>query len=518
MVGAEPEGLTQRLGRFLRAWWRFILRGALITLPTLALLPLGVLWLLESGVALEWFIGWGVAAFLGLAAGSLWRPVLPPIQLKQALAGAPPAERDARARIKKIIEEATAQDIQDADALRALLLRVFSDVAAAYHPARDMPILEVTLPEMLRAVELTSRGLRSDLLRVFPSARDITFRAVDTAAEMKAWFDVGMPLFRTGRFIGRIVANPVNALVGELASVATGLSQRGLTPMMKRRAAEIIVRQAGETAILLYSGQCRLEHDVPPAGLPRARAPVEVRQPTRVRMRVGVVGQVNAGKSSLVNALVERSVNLSGLSIHTAGEHDFAVDLPGLGPVELVDTPGLRHGEAPPLDRIVGADMVLWAVALHRADRAPDADLAHALRQWSAKHAGRRVPPVIVVPTHMDRLDPPGEWEPPYDWKQGSRLKEQSTRAALQAVQDALAWPEARWVPAVLRDGRPFWNLDAVRKEMVLAKADAELTQNSRRAAGRTWWDSTVDAVHSAGGGVSVAMREVRRLFGVRRG
>jgi hypothetical protein len=479
---------------------------------------LGVLWLLERGVVLEWFIAWGVAAFLGIAAGSLWRPVLPPIHLKKALSGAPPAEQEARTRIKNIVEEASGQDIQDADAVRALLLRVFREVAGAYHPGRDMPLLEVTLPELLRAAELTSRGLRQDLLRVFPSARDVTFRAVDTAAEMKAWFDVGMPIYRTGRFIGRVVANPVNAVVGELTSVATGLSQRGLTPMMQRRAAELIVRQAGETAILLYSGQCRLEQDLPSAGQPRAGAPVELRRPTPMPLRVAVVGQVNSGKSSLVNALVGRAVNLSGQSIHTAGEHELAVDLAGVGQVALVDTPGLFHGDTPPLDRIVGADMVLWAIALHRADRAPDAALANALRQWSTKHAGRRVPPVIVVPTHMDRLDPPGDWEPPYDWKQGTRPKEKSAGAALEAVQEALAWPEARWVPAVLRDGRSHWNVDAVRKEMVAAKHEAQLTQQSRQAAGRTWWDSTVDAVHSAGGAASLAMGEVRRLFGIRRG
>jgi predicted GTPase len=455
---------------------------------------------------------WAVAAFLGLFAGALWRPVLPPLQLRSAVRGAPPAERLARERVAAIIAKVTPDDLRDGDTIRDLVVRVFDEVAQAYHPGRDAALLQVTLPELLRAAEVTLANVRRDLLDIFPSAQDMPIRAVDTAAELKAWSDVGVPLYRVGRFVARVVANPWAAIASELGSVAVGLSQRKLAEVAKCRAAEIIVRQAGETAILLYSGRCRREAEFSTSGPVRAGAPQVLRNPSPARLRVAVLGQVNAGKSSLVNALLGRSASLAGHNVHTRRKHDFEVEVEGVGPVNFVDHPGFRHGASPDVDLIVGADMVLWAIALHRADRAPDAAVAEALRQWSARQPGRRVPPIIVVPTHMDRLDPSGEWEPPYDWERGDRTKERSAAAAVAAVREALAWPEARLAPVMLREGLPIWNLDAVRAAMTSARREAELTQMSRIDAGRTWWDTTVDAAHSGRGVIRTLGREVRRL------
>ncbi len=513
MVEQQPQrGRWASLGRFLRAWWRFLLRGTLIALPTLALLPLGFAWLVDRGFVLEWMAFWAVAAFLGLFAGALWRPVMPPLQLRSAVRGAPPAERLAREQIAAIIAQVTPEDLRDGDTVRDLVVRVFDEVAQSYHPGRDAALLQVTLPELLRAAEVTLANVRRDLLNNFPSTQDMPIRAVDTAAELKAWSDVGVPLYRVGRFVGRVVANPWAAIASELGSVAVGLSQRKLAEIAKRRAAEIIVRQAGETAILLYSGRCRRESELSTPNPVRAGAPEASRNPAPVRLRVAVLGQVNAGKSTLVNVLLGRSASLAGHAVHTKREHDFEAEVEGVGPVKFVDHPGFRHGESPDVDLIIGADMVLWTVALHRADRAPDAEAAEALRQWSSRQPGRRIPPIIVIPTHMDRLYLSGEWTPPNDWERGARAKERTAAAAVAAVREVLAWPEARLVPVMLREGLPPWNLEAVRAAMASARREAELTQISRIDAGRTWWDTTVDAAHSARGAVRTLGREVRRF------
>ena len=428
--------------------------------------------------------------------------------LKEPSAG----EREARQRLERIVAAVTADDIRDFDTRRDLFVRIFREVAEAFHPGKAEPILEVTLPELLRALELTSRDLRRDLLRVFPASRDVTVRAMDVAMDLNAWFVALAPLASSVGRAGHLLVNPVDALAREAITAVAGLSLRRLGPELMKRVAQIVAQRSGETAILLYGGHCRVEHDHarrPRAGAPGHEAP---------RLRVAVVGQVNAGKSSLINALAGRAVSLSGHTVHTAASYVFALEVPGPGPVELVDTPGLRHGAAVPVDDVVGADMVLWVVALHRADRAPDAALAAAIRASEARNRQRRLPPVIVVPTHMDRLDAAGAWQPPYDWQNGSRPRELAARAAVATVREALGLEEALWAPAMLRDGNVPWNLEAVTDAMTSARRQAEMALEWRRHATRTWWDRTVAAAHTAAGVGGVLKDEARRLLRVRRG
>lgn len=496
-----------KAGSFIKSWWRYLLRGALLVLPTLALLPLGLLWLIERGVVLEWLVAWAVAAFLALIAGSLWRPSLPAFAIGQAGPGAPPTELAARARIKKIAEAATGEDIASAEKAQALLRHVFEQVASAYRPQASQPVLEVTVPELLRVIELTSRNLRGKLLETFPYAQHLTLSTSNTASDLKAWYDRIMPVYRAGRFL----VNPINALASEALGAVATLSQRGLVPLMKGRAAQVIVEQAGETAILLYSGRCR-------TAVVRTKAASEAVSPSQhtepVRLRVVVMGQVNAGKSSLVNALAGRQALLAAHAMHTDKDYELRLELPGIGPLELIDTPGLQDGAPPPIPKAIGADLILAVVAAHRADRAPDAALFEALRNWSAQNGSRRVPPVIIVATHMDRLDPPNEWAPPYDLKYGTSAKERSGAEALAAIREDIGWSDARCVPVMLRPGpTPAWNLAAVTKCMAELRGEAEQTQLCRARADVRWYDKVVDAVHSGSGAIEVAVGEATRLI-----
>jgi hypothetical protein len=201
-MAQEGDGvMVIRFLAFVRSWWKFLLRGALLALPTLALLPLGFVWLVERGVVLEWLVAWAVGALLALGAGSLWRPALSPFQLNEAAPGAPPAEIEARARIKKIADAVTADDISNAENAQSLLRRIFEQVASAYRPEKKTPVLEVTIPELLRVMELTSRGLHEKLVTTFPLASHIPLSTSQAAAALKVWIDRLMPMYREGRLV-----------------------------------------------------------------------------------------------------------------------------------------------------------------------------------------------------------------------------------------------------------------------------------------------------------------------------
>lgn len=447
MVEAKPGRLRRRL-RALRPWWRTILRGALFAGPTLLLVPLGITWLWERGWMLWWLMATTVGLFLAVWAAGLWKPDLPPIALKGSGPGASPGEREARARLARIIDEARASDIADGDAARALAERVAHEVASAFHPDEKTPTLRVTLPELLLVTEQTAHDIRRRLLADFPVLRDVRFDILESSAGMRAWADRGMIAYRVGRFLW----NPVNALVQEAQRAGTNLLGQGMADYARRRVAQIMAAEVGEAAIRLYSGAARMdarelaeasELDADPGAAEAAEAPRET-------LRAATVGQVNAGKSSLVNALSGAARAIAGNVVHSGRALDFPLDHPAHGPLLVTDTRGLAGDEAPDVEAMVGADLLLWPVAVHRADRKADMRALAALRRWAGENPRRSVPPIVFVATHVDRLDPAGEWSPPYDLVGGSRPKEASVSAALAAAQADLAWPEARWVPAVL--------------------------------------------------------------------
>ncbi|WP_431271796.1 hypothetical protein [Dankookia sp. P2] len=154
------------------------------------------------------------------------------------------------------------------------------------------------------------------------------------------------------------------------------------------------------------------------------------------------------------------------------------------------------------METLVAADVLLWPIALHRADRGADMRALTALRAWSAKNPARSVPPIVFVGTHFDRLEPAGEWSPPYDFAGGKQPKEVSGAAALAAAKADLAWPEARWTIAVLGGGIQAWNVDAIRGAIANARPEAEASRTLRMHATRgnvARMSDTVRALRGAG-------------------
>jgi predicted GTPase len=516
MVQGQPNGRLKKLGSFLRPWWKFILRGALLALPTLALLPLGIKWLFERGIAFEWFLIWAVAACLALVMKQLWKPTLPPISFSKAEIGSPQAEKDARTKIEKILDAMKEENFTDKEAIQAVVLQVVNAVSSSYHPGKEAPELRITLPELLRAIEVTSGDYRREILRNFPSARDIPFATINTAFGL---YDKGTVSWRVFRFLNMafIKSNPVAAIGQEILHEVNQSLMSATSSAVKNYVVKLAVKQIGEAAILLYSGKCRDESDLRGSSKKiLSLASSTSQQPSR-RLRISIVGQKNTGKSTLLNALLGSAQSLAGQNIETKDKILFAADLDDIGAIQFIDTPGVTQEELPPLERIVEADLVLWTIALHRADRAPDVALANALRQWAREHVSQRVPPIVFVLTHIDRLDPPGEWLPPYDLEGGQRPKEQLARRAMQTVRQTMQWPEARWTPTMLGEGGQHWNIETLRKQIVELRNTAEQTQHAREIATRSKIDKLVDAVDSARQaiqhGTAYVFRHVTRLF-----
>jgi uncharacterized protein len=456
--------------------------GALVLIPWLVGIGAGFWLMSQQGWAWYWWAGSIVLLTLALAlARRLFRP-RPPVHVwPRAAPGASAAEQRAREALRERAAALTADDLRDVDAAPALVQSAFHDVAAAYSPDDPVALWRFTLPELLLLVEDFAQRLRGTILADFPLLRHMELSwAVKLA-------DLGGPL---GRLLGlyRILqwVNPVGALTSELRGSLARQAIDGFGNSAKVQLGVMLIEQAGETAIKLYSGGYRRRADelLPTAPTPLQQGPAEP-------LTVLLAGRRNAGKSALLNALLGKACEPVGLlTATTAGCRAYDFDNDQTGPLVLVDCPGAEAadgGKPAWLRQAAESDLVIWVAAADRADRAVDERALAALDALGERRQSLRPVPRIVALTHADRLDPPLDWEPPYDIDQGQRPKEQQMRAARQAACAQLGIPEHAAAVVAARPGEPLWNAADLYRAIggALPEATQKRLERSRARDGR---------------------------------
>lgn len=438
--------------RRLRDWIPEILVGLLWLLPVMVPYTAGLWWLYENHYLLSWMVAMlGVSALLILFA-HLVRRREHGIQVGITHSHAADAEQHAREALRLIVDGTTPADVESPKAVEALLRQVLAAVAVAWNPKASHAELRFTLPEALALTEHLSHRLRTVIREDLPSLQHVQVAHVVKINRGVKPVRTLWNLYRAGRFI----LNPIGSLVVELHRGVLHSFTPVLVESLKGKAAALLARETGEAAILLYSG--RLHREMEGLG---SDSPVFTPEPESGPLTLLIAGQPNTGKSSLINALSGRSRAVVSPLTCEAAFSVHALEEETAGELALVDSAGL---EGPPdkawLREAARADLVVWVAAAHRADRAVDQQVLQRLRERSQSNFRERRSPVILVLTHVDRLDPAPEWSPPYDPDQGTRPKERAMRASRDAICTSLDFPTDRAVSVMVRDPEQPWNLD----------------------------------------------------------
>ena len=238
---------------------------------------------------------------------------------------------------------------------------------------------------------------------------------------------------------------PASALVQEVQdrlgqTVATKSVDR-----LKLWAIDYCVTKAGHYAIQLYSGGFVLEDEC----RPRISAPVERLPFQEEPLQILVAGQVNSGKSSLINALLGE-MRAPVDTIPATQQVDLYECQPrGLPRIILRDTPGYGTvaDKLVPFARlcreIEECDLLVMVLSAQSAARRADRELLDDVREHFRRDPKRIMPPVVYVLTHIDKLP--------------AHL----TVEAMAAVADDLGVP-AQQVPAVCAEWGRLANLEAL--------------------------------------------------------
>ncbi len=464
--------LADRLRHAVLRWDRLGL-AAILALPLLASSVLGFVWLGERGWLL-WFVLGSVgfyAIFRLMIALARWRTRASGESAPRELAGPEadpdwsPAEKAAFERARARIDQRLREPIAWADLPAEALATVESVAADLSNGQRSA--LDFTLPEALLLIDQVALRYRAFLLANVPWSDRLSVRTLHWLWRKQ---DAALTVWETG-FLAwrgvRLVLNPAVGLLREAERVlATGLQDR-LTEQFRRDAQAILLEEAAQAAIDLYSGRLKVSPDDLSRHASRTAVP-EARPEGPVQILL--VGQTSAGKSTLLNALLGEDAAETDAAPSTDQSLAHALD----EGARLIDTPGLDGSDKVAralAAQMVTADLVLWVHRANRPGRAADVALQAEFRSAMARDPARRHPPVIHVANAADLLIP--------GWPRPENALTPEDRAALDAATSAISGVMGAPVLAV-RAESPDWNLDALRRAIDAVLPEARMTRRNR--------------------------------------
>jgi predicted GTPase len=431
---------------------RLALRVAAYGLPYLVLMVLGLFWLKARGLLLYFLIAASLLSLLQwLAVKWLYsrpasdRPAPPPSNTW------PPTGEAAWDDVDRLAArvEAHPPPLSDANEWSALFYEVFEIVARHFHPQSKRPALEVPLSQALRVAELVARDLRHYLRERVPEQLTVhhlyhfvQWVPLATKFARRVWYAI-----RLGRFFW----DPAAATVAEAGSLGGG-GLDDIAADLPALAAGHCVRQTGKYAIDLYSGQLDLDD-------PIIRA-IDAAKP----LRILVLGQAKAGKSSLINAIFGAVRAATDVLPCTDAITPYVLEREGLFKAIIYDTIGFggtgdNLAQSRLNEELEQCDAVIVVSSAATAAREADRKLLDEARLRLQQRVRQAMPPLVVALSHIDLVRPLKEWNPPYDFTRGESAKERNVRGAMQAVADDLQVPLSRIVPVCLRP-EVIYNVD----------------------------------------------------------
>lgn len=445
--------------------------AVLLILPYVIAIGAGWLWMYQRGWHLWWFASCLISASLIIAlvwwiAARLNAPQNVKAQIQPATHW-PPKGLAAWDEVEHIAERVKKNppDWQDPRDAWPLMREIIEKVAKHYHPRSDQPMLEMPLPHLLQILEWVCRDLRLAFTANFPGSHLLT---INDLLRAKRWAEFGQRMYLWYR-IASFGVNPLAGLMREAQNAATKQMMGASSDQIKTWAIDYTIKRTGYYAIELYSGYLVLD-DKPleevttsesEKSFQQAAADEEVRQGEP--LRILIIGQVKAGKSSLINALFGETKAAVDILPRTSQIDPYVIGgTDGFPEAILLDSGGYEDASRKQnffeqaRKEVERCDLVVLVTSAVSAARAADRKMLDELNEFFEHHPEAIAPPVVVVLSQIDRLRPPREWNPPYNLAEPQTAKERNIAAALQATADDLTIPPESIVPVCLESSRLY--------------------------------------------------------------
>ena len=495
-----------------------------LLLPWLGLIGLGLLWLEER----QWlWYGTGVIGATLLIGGIGVRWSLrgwTPKSVNQSFAAHWPHETQPLWKaIQQRAHQATQQPelLQQPAHLQEQLLQEIQRVASHFHQDSSKALLEVPLPALLRIVERAALDLRRDLETHLPGAHLLT---IHDLLRTRRLYLLGSDLYALYRALS-FGLTPQTAILREIQGWFRSELLKASQQEVSAWLLEALFERVGYYAIELYSGSVMIEKaDLQQYRSSTSAADLQQQQSHteslyREPLRILILGQVNSGKSSLVNAMFGKLQAATDVLPVEQGLTPYLLEQDELPQALVLDSAGfdLHADEKLPKawwKAARSSDVLLWVCAANQAARQADKRLLDQLREEFCQ-SNLPSPVLFVVLSKIDLLRPLREWEPPYDIKQAVRPKAQLIRQVLEVVARELEAPTESVIPVCLEHGKVY-NVQEALIPSILGSLEESLRHKYLRCLpdlqSRQNWEQSWEQAREAGRLVAKGgLRLVRR-------
>ncbi len=430
--------------------WQYITLSILSLLPVVLLAGFGGWSLYQSG---NWFwlwwtmpICWGLASFLWRRWGGRVEIPQPPLDRTHWT----PQDQAATAIVEaeqRRVTEYTKEQLCDPQFYTLITQELALKIAQHYHPKAKDPLGQRTVVEILAAVQLISADVEDWFLKYVPGGHLVTVSHWKLLSHAPGWWQAAS----NATWVASIFMNPLNLgryFVSKLAvDPLSGQVQQNLLGYFYTA----YIRQAGYYLIELNSGRLQggseryrrwmkqVETPTPASASQTNDSPDDM----PVNITIALIGQVKAGKSSLINALIGRESAMTDVLPATKKVQRYAYSPPDRGDrFQLLDTTGYSDAGATDeqqtetREAVRQSDLVLLVLDARSPSRDADLKTLAGLADWYTTHPQLKPPPILAVLNKIDGLSPVMEWAPPYDWRKPIRPKEKNIAAAMDYARE----------------------------------------------------------------------------------
>ncbi|TWU34352.1 GTPase family protein [Novipirellula artificiosorum] len=426
------------------------------TLPLLCYVGMGLVAVYQTGW-LKWIVAtlplFWISAWL---VGKCW----PRPRLNRVAAGKPlkaadfwtPTDTDAIAVVEQFrteVDDVNSHTLADFNRFVSDARILAERLASHYHAGVGDNLLHpLTLVEILSVIHMAVEDLESWVLENVPGGDMATMGQLTQVPTFATHFDTAQKIV----YVASAILNPTKLLAYPLwrksGQVVVQLQNELVRSFYQR-----YLRQLGYYLIEMYSGRLRAGSKVYRSKFGAMASGIHVGggdadaflKLEDAETTIAVMGQVKAGKSSLINALTHDPLAATSVMPKTREVGRYQFSLPeSTNQLTLLDTPGYSEADTSAAQAgeirtaVVAADIVLLVLAANAPARQADVKMVQQFSEYYKTNKQLRPPKVIAVLTHIDLLRPVQEWDPPYDWRTPHRLKEESMAAAVEYTRELL--------------------------------------------------------------------------------
>jgi predicted GTPase len=350
---------------------------------------------------------------------------------------------------QKRMDGVTGESLVDPVFYRERTLVLATKLAQHYHPRTTNPLDNLSVVEILTVAQLVSADLEEWFQKYVPGSHQITVWQWRMLSKAPGWWT---SVSNIG-WAASIVLNPANIARYAISKVFVDPMSKQLQEGLLGAFYTLYIRQLGFYLIELNSGRLRggaahyrramtrLEE----ANAAASDGPAVVIPPDPLTVTIAIVGQVKAGKSSLINGLLgnqraavdilplTRNVDRYELCMEDSKDRLVLLDTPGYS-----DAGATREQIEATREAVRQSDLIILVMAATSPAKQADAKMLEDLLSWFRDQHRLKPPPMVGVVSRIDGLRPVMEWSPPYNWEEPVRPKEQAIREAVDFARQSM--------------------------------------------------------------------------------